>query len=164
MSAGAQTLFAVAQKDHGQVQPCQSTLAADSRFTQPALLTSLDRMTCHAIKPGLINKGMCMQVLQLAGQLWCAPVASVKRSASVPYCSITSTGSTTLPSDLLILRPCASRTCKACPQNQEHIHGCLPLSSTFGSHVLFQVGARARVPIQSLTYAEHPPPQTPSVP
>ena len=31
-------------------------------------------------------------------------VASVKRSASVPYSSITSSGSMTLPSDLLILR------------------------------------------------------------
>ena len=38
------------------------------------------------------------------------PVARVKRSASAPYWSITSSGSMPLPSDLDILRPCASRT------------------------------------------------------
>ena len=37
------------------------------------------------------------------------PVASVKRSASAPYWSMISSGSMPLPSDLLILRPCASR-------------------------------------------------------
>ena len=38
------------------------------------------------------------------------PVASVKRSASAPYLSMISKGSMPLPSDLDILRPCASRT------------------------------------------------------
>ena len=38
------------------------------------------------------------------------PVARVKRSASAPYLSMTSSGSMPLPRDLLILRPCASRT------------------------------------------------------
>src|SRR5918911_5416575 len=39
-----------------------------------------------------------------------APRASVNRRASEPYASIQSSGSTTLPLDLLILRPCSSRT------------------------------------------------------
>ena len=38
-----------------------------------------------------------------------APRASDQRSASAPNCSIQSSGSTTLPADLLILRPRASR-------------------------------------------------------
>ena len=38
------------------------------------------------------------------------PVISVSRSASAPYFPITSSGSMPLPSDLLILRPCSSRT------------------------------------------------------
>ena len=38
------------------------------------------------------------------------PMTSEKRSASAPYWSMISSGSTPLPSDLLILRPCASRT------------------------------------------------------
>ena len=38
------------------------------------------------------------------------PISSEKRSASAPYLSMTSSGSMPLPSDLLILRPCASRT------------------------------------------------------
>ena len=37
------------------------------------------------------------------------PVQSVRRSASAPYCSMTSIGSTPLPRDFDILRPCASR-------------------------------------------------------
>ena len=37
-------------------------------------------------------------------------VVSVKRSASEPYWSMTSIGSMPLPSDLLIFRPCLSRT------------------------------------------------------
>ena len=38
------------------------------------------------------------------------PITSEVRSASAPYWSMISSGSTPLPSDLLILRPCASRT------------------------------------------------------
>ena len=38
------------------------------------------------------------------------PMTSEKRSASAPYLSMTSMGSMPLPSDLDILRPCASRT------------------------------------------------------
>ena len=38
------------------------------------------------------------------------PVASMKRRASAPYSSMTSSGSMPLPSDFDILRPCASRT------------------------------------------------------
>ena len=39
-----------------------------------------------------------------------ARAASVKRNASAPISPISSSGSTTLPLDLLILRPWASRT------------------------------------------------------
>ena len=38
------------------------------------------------------------------------PVASAKRRASAPYLDMISSGSMPLPSDLDILRPCASRT------------------------------------------------------
>ena len=39
-----------------------------------------------------------------------APLARVKRSASEPYASIQSSGSTTLPKDFDIFLPCSSRT------------------------------------------------------
>ncbi len=38
------------------------------------------------------------------------PVASMNRSASAPYSPMILSGSIPLPSDLLILRPCSSRT------------------------------------------------------
>ena len=45
-------------------------------------------------------------------RMGCPPVARVNRRASVPYWLMTSTGSTTLPMDLLIFLPCPSLTCK----------------------------------------------------
>ena len=52
-----------------------------------------------------------------------APLARVNRVASAPNRSIQSSGSTTLPNDLLIFLPCASRTmpCSATTSN-----GCRP--------------------------------------
>ena len=70
-----------------------------------------------------------------------APRARVKRSASDPYASIQSSGSTALPNDFDIFLPCLSRTmpCSATTSN-----GCTP-SIAYSPNIIIRATQKNRM-------------------